>query len=137
MKKHARIKNLDAFLEKYLEPIPSVKLITPGAIKVGKGKGETLKDASAHEAACIHTKLASVPEDKLSQTSELSNCIIREGSSLVSFFTHNSYSNVRLRDHVDVVCPISYRQSSLAFVPITDELDYLCLLFRRSSEYHN
>ena len=43
MKKHARIKNLDAFLEKYLEPIPSVKLITPGAIKVGKGKGETLK----------------------------------------------------------------------------------------------
>ena len=26
MKKHARIKNLDAFLEKYLEPIPSVKL---------------------------------------------------------------------------------------------------------------
>ena len=42
MKKHARIKNLDAFLEKYLEPIPSVKLITPGAIKVGKGKGETL-----------------------------------------------------------------------------------------------
>ena len=43
MTKHARIKNLDAFLEKYLEPISAVKLITPGVIKVGRGKGETLK----------------------------------------------------------------------------------------------
>ena len=43
MKKHSRIKNLDGFIEKFLEPIPSVKLITPGAIKVGKGKGEKLK----------------------------------------------------------------------------------------------
>jgi hypothetical protein len=43
MKKHARIKNLDAFLEKFVEPISCVKLITPGVIKVGKGKGENLK----------------------------------------------------------------------------------------------
>lgn len=43
MRKHSRIKNLDAFLEKFLEPISSIKLITPGAIKVGKGKGENLK----------------------------------------------------------------------------------------------
>jgi len=43
MKKHSRIKNLDKFLEKFLEPISSVKLITPGAIKVGKGKGENLR----------------------------------------------------------------------------------------------
>ncbi|NSW88574.1 hypothetical protein CL651_002325 [bacterium] len=43
MRKHSRIKNLDSFLEKFLEPISSIKLITPGAIKVGKGKGENLK----------------------------------------------------------------------------------------------
>jgi|TARA_B100001029_G_C15053759_1_gene452764 phosphoribosyl-dephospho-CoA transferase len=43
MIKHHRIKNLDNFLERYVEPIESVKLITPGAIKVGKGTGENLK----------------------------------------------------------------------------------------------
>ena len=43
MIKHHRIKNLDTFLEKFIEPIESVKLITPGAIKVGKGTGENLK----------------------------------------------------------------------------------------------
>ena len=43
MRKHSRIKNLDSFLEKFLEPISSIKLITPGAIKVRKGKGENLK----------------------------------------------------------------------------------------------
>ena len=43
MKKHARIKNLDSFLEKFVEPISTVKLITPGAIKVGRGSGETLR----------------------------------------------------------------------------------------------
>jgi len=41
--KHSRIKNLDGFLEKFIEPIKCVNLITPGAIKVGKGKGENLK----------------------------------------------------------------------------------------------
>ena len=40
---HSRIKNLDSFLEKFIEPIDCVNLITPGAIKVGKGKGENLK----------------------------------------------------------------------------------------------
>jgi len=30
-------------LEKFIEPIDCVNLITPGAIKVGKGKGENLK----------------------------------------------------------------------------------------------
>ena len=43
MRKHGRIKNLDNFLRKYIEPIESVNLITPGAIKVGKGTGEVLK----------------------------------------------------------------------------------------------
>ena len=43
MRKHSRIKGLDTFLKKYIEPISEVNLITPGAIKVGKGTGETLK----------------------------------------------------------------------------------------------
>ncbi len=43
MRKHGRIKNLDNFLRKYIEPIESVNLITPGAIKVGKGTGEVLR----------------------------------------------------------------------------------------------
>ena len=43
MIKHHRIKNLDTFLEKFIEPIESVNLITPGAIKVGLGSGENLK----------------------------------------------------------------------------------------------
>ena len=30
-------------MEKFIEPIDCVNLITPGAIKVGKGKGENLK----------------------------------------------------------------------------------------------
>jgi hypothetical protein len=30
-------------LEKFIEPIESVNLITPGAIKVGKGRGENLR----------------------------------------------------------------------------------------------
>ena len=49
MKKHSRIKNLDKFLEKFIEPLDFVNLITPGAIKVGKGKGETLKVTYARE----------------------------------------------------------------------------------------
>ena len=40
---HSRIKNLFSFFEKFIEPIDCVNLITPGAIKVGKGKGENLK----------------------------------------------------------------------------------------------
>ena len=40
---HSRIKNLDSFLEKFIEPIDCVNLITPVAIKVWKGKGENLK----------------------------------------------------------------------------------------------
>ena len=43
MRKHGRIKNLDNFLKKFIEPLESVNLITPGAIKVGKGTGEVLK----------------------------------------------------------------------------------------------
>ena len=30
-------------MEKFIEPIESVNLITPGAIKVGKGRGENLR----------------------------------------------------------------------------------------------
>ncbi len=43
MRKHSRIKGLDNFLKKFIEPLNSVNLITPGAIKVGKGTGEVLK----------------------------------------------------------------------------------------------
>ena len=43
MRKHSRIKGLDNFLKKFIEPLNSVNLITPGAIKVGKGTGENLK----------------------------------------------------------------------------------------------
>ena len=41
--KHSVSKNLDNFLEKFIEPIESVNLITPGAIKVRKGRGENLR----------------------------------------------------------------------------------------------
>ena len=43
MRKHSRIKGLDNFLKKFIEPLNSVNLITPGAIKVGKVTGEVLK----------------------------------------------------------------------------------------------
>ena len=36
-------------MEKFIEPIDCVNLITPGAIKVGKGKGENLKDTYGRE----------------------------------------------------------------------------------------
>ena len=35
MRKHSRIKHLDNFLKKYIEPLDGVTLITPGVIKVG------------------------------------------------------------------------------------------------------
>lgn len=43
MRKHSRIKHLDNFLKRYIEPLDDVTLITPGVIKVGKGTGENLK----------------------------------------------------------------------------------------------
>jgi hypothetical protein len=68
---HSRIKNLDSFLEKFIEPIDCVNLITPGAIKVGKGKGENLKVTYGRE---IHQGLGEILVGcKLNATSGNSN----------------------------------------------------------------
>ena len=56
-----------------------------------------------------------MPEEKPTQVLELSYGEVWEWAGLATFFTNDTYANVRCLNHVNIVCAVSYRQSCLSF----------------------
>lgn len=80
------------------------------------------------------TKVSSMPKHKLPQIPKFCNRIISKGSSLISFLTHYSNSNVCWLNHVNIICTITNSKSNLAFLMVSNKFNYLSFLFRRCSK---
>jgi hypothetical protein len=79
------------------------------------------------------SELSSVPEQESSQILELGERIVREGSSLVSFFSEDADSNVGLLDHVDIVGSVTNSQSNSSCLSFLHKSDDVSFLGRRES----
>lgn len=84
-----------------------------------------------------NSKLSSVPEHKSSQVFELGHCIVWETSSLVSFFTEDTNTNISSLNHVDIISTITNRQWDAVFCLILDKSDNFGLLGGRESVSNN
>jgi len=73
-----------------------------------------------------------VPEHQATQVRVLVDCKVGEGSGLVSFFAHQSYTYMCLLDHVDVVGAVTNRKSDTAGDLFPYCPDQLCFLAWRS-----
>lgn len=87
------------------------------------------------ECHSLGSKLSTVPEHKPVEPLEVRNSVVTELSSLVSFLTHNSNTDMRWLNHIDIVTAISDRKSVSFFIELLNKVDNGSFVIRRRSEH--
>ena len=100
-------------------------------------EGNIFEDANADKVTSSLSKLASMPQDKLAQTSKLRYGVVWERGGLIAFFPQYTDANVRRLNHIHIVWAISDRECNFAWVMRSYELHDLLFLLWRGPVYYD